>query len=186
MTKLHKYTLAILAGLALTMVIGVLYIHSTDERGKHLVTWNVYSGTLTTPSASRGYNVEISESDRGFGFVRILHLWPVGRPGFEGITGHDYDNDGQWDRVFYCGSLHPNKDGKSGGCNSVLRTRSGWRFEPCDADKGNIDPFSPAQISFAISELDIAMRELHNREHLVSQWKWNSQKKTSEQVFKKS
>ncbi|WKZ26781.1 MAG: hypothetical protein QY304_01620 [Candidatus Paceibacterota bacterium] len=174
-----------LAAIALVVAVGaMIYTAVIDERGEHLVTWNLYHGELQSENIA--YNVEIDEADHGYGFRRLVHLRLVDSPSYVGITGHDYDNDGKWDRVFYCGNhelvgRHP--EYSEFGCNSVIRTASGWKFEPCPADEGVVQPFSDRAISFAIAELDLAMSRLHNEDNLSQRWEWNSEQKKVVKIF---
>ena len=184
MTKFQKLVLASLAGIALLMVASVVYLRATDERGKHDVATNYYHGTLQT--ATGNYDVFIDENDRGYGFDKIVHLRPVDAPSYEGITGHDYENHGKWDRVFYCGENGIAGQGPATGCNAVVRTNSGWRFEPCDGDKGKVKPFTQEAIHYATTQLDNAMLKVYNREHITQQWRWDAKQKKVIQIYKKS
>lgn len=169
---------------ALVVAVGVLiYTAVKDERGEHLVTGNLYCGKFQSDSIA--YNVEIDEDDYGYGFRRLVHLKPVGKPSYVGITGHDYDDDGQFDRVFYCGNHELVGQGSKGefGCNSVIRTASGWKFEPCPADDGVVQPFSDRAISFALDELYAAMHHVLNEDNLSERWEWNSEQKKVVKVF---
>lgn len=179
----QAFALAVVA--VIVAVAALIYVKATDERGKHLVAWNVYTGTLQTTTT---YRVEISEEDNGYGFERLVHLWPANKPTYESITGHDYNSDGKWDRVFYCGKHDLVNSWTSGslGCNSVFRTRDGWKFEPCPADKGNVMPFSETAIQFAIKELDTAMSQFYKKEHLVRQWKWDAKQKKAIEIFNRT
>jgi hypothetical protein len=176
-----------LAAIALVVAVGALiYTKAIDERGEHLVTWNLYHGELQ--SGNVAYNVEIDEADRGYGFVRLVHMRPVGEPSYVGITGHDYDNDGQFDRVFYCGEhelvgQYPKREGWGFGCNSVIRTANGWKFEPCPADDGVVQPFSERAINFVLAELHAAMYRLHNEDNLSERWEWDSEQKKVVKIF---
>ncbi|MDQ5949216.1 MAG: hypothetical protein QG589_342 [Patescibacteria group bacterium] len=172
-------------GVFLTGIVVVFYTHITDERGKHMVAWNVYRGTVQT--ATGNYNVEISEDDRGYGMRRLVHLYPAGKPSYYTITGHDYAT-GKWDRVFYCGKHALVRSWTSAelGCNSVLRTNNGWNFEPCDADKDNVMPFSTEAIDFAVEELNTAVSQIYNPEHIVSQWKWDAKQKKAVEFYHRS
>lgn len=173
-----------LAAIALVVAVGaMIYPTVIDERGEHLVTWNLYHGELQ--SGDVAYNVEIDEADRGYGFRRLVHMRPVGKPSYVGITGHDYDNDGRFDRVFYCGNHELVGQDPKGefGCNSVIRTASGWKFEPCPADDGVVQPFSDRAINFALAELHEAMYRLHNKDNLSQRWEWDSEQEKTVKVF---
>lgn len=143
-------------------------------------TWNVYNGTAQT--MENRYFVEISEDDHGSGFERIVHLTQEGKPVYDHrISGHDYNADGVWDAVFICGSGDNDRFG--GGCNNVERTANGWKFEPCPADKDRVKPFTESEINFAIGELDEAMKQIHNNEHIQQQWIWDERVKHVVLVF---
>lgn len=147
--------------------------------GPPLRTWNLFNGELKT--AANVYAVEIDESDHGEGFSRIVHLYPKDRPSYYGITGHDYNADGQWDRIFYCGY---STDGVATGCNSVARQIDGsWLFMPCPADRGKVEPFTASQITFAGGELDAAMVQIHNNAHVTWRWIWDKKEKRSKMVY---
>jgi hypothetical protein len=140
-----------------------------------LTEWNIYRGKIT------GYDVEINETYRGV-WGMIVHLHAVGKPSYVGITGHIYGKryDGRlsllqkdWDKVFYCGNPGRPWAKETMGCNSVLRTTRGWKFEPCDADKG-MEPFTDKEINFAMEQLDKAMQTVYNLEHRTSTLEdWN-------------
>jgi hypothetical protein len=158
-------------------VIGVYRIAASKAQGDHLVEENVYKGIVSTEHDL--YQVEIYESDYGNGFSRIMHLGPTDDLIFKSITGHDYDDDGQFDRVFYCGNhkmvgSHSKGDEWEFGCNSVTRTADGWRFKACPADQGLVQPFSAEAIEFALSELRFAMERVHNSEHISQRWRWDA------------
>jgi len=177
----------VLSALAIIIAVGALIFARSDKQGDHLVTWNLYHGEFQTENAT--YNVEISEADRGQGFQRLVHLKLVGESGFIGITGHDYNDDEKWDRVFYCGEhelvgQHP-KEGYTFGCNSVIRSKDGWVFEPCPGDEDIVQPFSDKVIDFAIAELNTVMEGMHNQEHLGRRWEWDSHQQKAVMVLDK-
>lgn len=172
-----------------------------NERVEHLVTWSLYHGEFQSGDVT--YSVEIDESDRGNGIVRLVHMRPVGKPSYVGITGHDYNNDNQFDRVFYCGNHELVGQAPSGefGCNSVVRTTdgwvfvddsnsviraTGWMFEPCPADDGVVQPFSKRAINFALAELHEATYHLYNEDNLSERWQWDSEQKKVVKVYSRT
>lgn len=179
--------ITILSVLALALAVVALVVTLTkDERGQHLVTWNIYRGELQTESTV--YEVVIEEVNQG-SLQRHISLRPVGGPSYVGITGHDWNSDGHWDCLFYCGNhdlVQSDPDGSVLGCNSVVRTKSGWTFKPCSGDKGVVEPFSDEAISFAIAELDAAMEQVHNEDNLDQRWEWNPDQQKVVKVFDKS
>lgn len=182
----QKDLLHLLAVIVFGYILLVTFILRLDnERGRHMVEWNVYKGTVQT--ATGNYNVEISEDNMGYGMRRLVHLYPVDKPSYYGITGHDYNATGKWNRVFYCGKheLVRALSLSELGCNSVLLTKEGWEFEPCPADKGNVMQFSTEAINFAITELDTAMSQIYNPDHIVSKWKWNAEEKKAVEIYRR-
>lgn len=147
-----------------------LYDHEVGSRG--------YTGVLTTTheSGECKYTVDISEVSRGGDVRRIARLKPLHDERlseFARITGHDYNSDGEWDRVFYCG--YQSVEGRSSsGCNSVTRQKDGsWTFEACRADEGLVEPFSHGEIIFAIMELDAAIGEVRKPANLNRMFFWD-------------
>ncbi|MBI4449670.1 hypothetical protein HY634_01300 [Candidatus Uhrbacteria bacterium] len=162
------------------VVIALLAISGCEDRATDHVTtaWDVYWGEIP------GYAVEIDESQldhlpaRG----RLVRLRPILEQATEqavpfsercgsscGITGHDYTADGRWDRVFLCG--YPDA---SNGCNAIAFY---WdkdsavprleEWEPCSANKDDVQRFSQEEVAAAVSQLDAAMRTIHRIEHRV-------------------
>lgn len=153
--------------IALALCIGTLA--GCGRKDRVLTTWNIYKGEI------HEFTVEIEDvgHDSKGQLERIMHLrptldnsiWNGETASYLGITGHDYDGDGYWDRVFYCG--YPNN---ANGCNSVMvkwnHDITGW--EPCPADKGKIQKFNQEEVDRALRYLSTAMVEIHNSTHLVS------------------
>ncbi|HEY4515214.1 MAG TPA: hypothetical protein VJJ22_03605 [Candidatus Paceibacterota bacterium] len=163
-------------------VIGIR-LHSNTSNctpAEHAVTWDVFHGTVTTTTAT--YIVNLDEDDRGCGMRRIVHIQPEGQEG--SITGHDYNDDGKWDRIFYC-EMHTKTNGHSTGCNSVLRADMGWEFEPCPSDAGEVSPFTDEQITFAIAELDAALAARGKTVQVTQKWRWNPTQKAVLKVYDK-
>ncbi|MAF80594.1 hypothetical protein CL628_01125 [bacterium] len=167
-----------MAVIVTVIVICASVFHQDSGQGA-LQAWNLYSGAIP------GYDVEIDEADRGQTFRRIVHLYPIDAsgertgPSWVSITGHDYNDDGNWDRVFYCGM----RDTKY-GCNSVIMTRDGrWTWSPCPADEGKVEPFTMGEIKFAILRLNEAMSGVHNAKHRTStleEWRKRHDKQFSQ------
>ncbi len=150
-------------GYAMLSAIGCLFIATACSSEVVDRTWNQYRGELGTNT------VEINDStDSNDAFLRIVHVHPNDQPSYVSITGHAGRAIGRWERVFYCGM-----PSTGFGCNSVIfdHETNGWKFEACDGDKGNVKPFSDQQILFAIRQLDEAVAQTLNAEHLVYSWK---------------
>lgn len=146
--------------IVVVLIVGVLVNHNTFKNINQLPptqAWNIYNGE------SGEYYVEIDESDHGQGFSRIVHLKPKGSA-FAKITGHDYNNDGKWDAIFFC-----DIPDSSYGCNSFERDRTGgWVYKPCEAAKDKPNPFLLGDVISARQQLDDAMAIVHNIAHRTS------------------
>lgn len=155
-TELKLFIAAVSVAAVLVIVVGVVYINSTTNSGA-LTDWNTYKGQIAN------YDVSIDESTRGNRTQLIVRLRLIGASSHAGITGHDYDSDGRWDRILYCG--YPQQ---SNGCNSMLIDEDGtMTFEPCAADEGKIKPFTDDDIRVARLQLAAAMAAVYNEEHIV-------------------
>lgn len=124
--------------------------------------WNEYNAQMDN------YLVCIDESqhvgeDTPF---RMVHLRSITND-LTGITGHDYDMKGTWDRIFFNG--YPSA---TNGCNSYVRVKGGWRWEPCDWDK-SMKPIPQSEIPKAIALLNSALtnRTIGN---LTTLWTYHS------------
>ncbi len=143
------------------LVIFVPIISRDNFNEQKLEAWNIYNGELAA------YTVEINETKKDGVWRRLVHLEPINgyekpHPNPFAITGHDYDGDYCFDRVFIRPSL-------TNGYNSVYFTRRGERlWEPCPADKEKLSPFIDRQVASAQSQLYLAMATTHNEAHLVS------------------
>lgn len=176
--------IAYVAVVAVVMSLGsvaVLKVVSRIDAG-HDVETNHFGAEISI-NGDEKYVVEISENDRGLGPDRIMHLSIDGHSS-NTITGHDYNADGRWDRVFYCGP-HPMVPSSTPayGCNSVVRMSDGWEFEPCSADKDKLWGFTPQAIAFAIRRLDLALDEVRQEKHLTRRWLWDEKQKSLVRVF---
>jgi hypothetical protein len=167
-----KYT-ASAGTLVLMVVIGYFVFNpqQSSARDHEREAWN-YQGEITTThdDQSYSYKVEISDLDRGNGLSRIVHLNPTygdfASESLASITGHDYNFDGRWDRIFYCG-YQTTKDGHKSGCNSVTQQSSGhWEFDACSSDSEKVQPFTHGEIAFAILELDEAVKQVPSYKNL--------------------
>lgn len=148
----------ILFGVLVLAVVAIVVVSKGKRDSDKRQAWNIYRGEVGE------YTVEINESNRGQGFNRIVHLRRQSTPSYTGITGHDYDDDGKWDRVFYCG--YPES---VNGCNSFCITRSGERvWKPCPADKDRLQPFLLGEFIFAEEQLNKAMATIHRAQFRVS------------------
>ncbi|HCB19564.1 TPA: hypothetical protein DEP34_04265 [Candidatus Uhrbacteria bacterium] len=128
----------------------------------------VYKGEIT------GYSVEIVDSLFGSrkDWTRIVHLNDTNRCSWCGIAGHDHENDGLWDAIFWCG--YPEV---TNGCNAFTQsTRGGWVWQPCPSDDGKVEPFTDTEILEAQSLLYKAVHDVYVPENMVEDletWKWN-------------
>lgn len=186
-SRIDKGSLLVLIAVVV-LLLGALALDklASTMRGDHPANWNLYAGRFETQDET--YDVEIDDADKGNGIHRLVHLRIAGETSLKGITGHDYNGDGKWDRVFYCGEhemIGQPPEGMGFGCNSVVRTPEGWRFEPCPADEGIVQPFSDMAISFAMAELDTAMKQMHNNDHLSERWEWSPEQQKTVKVFDK-
>jgi len=166
------------AGAFLFLVGGITLISASSDDSPKIGEYEKMSRTYNADMKTAvgydetEYNVRISEVDRGYGVRRLVHLTPIGAPSYIGITGHDYDSDGEWDRVFYCG-YGTDSEGGMTGCNSVIRQEARWKFEPCAGDEGKAKPFTLPEIEYAITELDAAVETTRTLENLTRLSYWD-------------
>ncbi len=168
------------------LFLALLVVVSSACSSRHEVASNTYYGELKNEDVV--YKVEIYETTYSdSSSLRVVHLNPKGESDESWITGHDYNNDGEWDAIFYCGK-HKMVDPNNSGCNSVIkRARGGvWDFVPCKADEGRVKPFGWAAIAFAVNELDRAMARVRNQDNLARQWRWNVELDKGEYVYRRS
>ena len=172
--------LTVICGAFLLAATFVLCIHvqrQIDQRRTYApdnTYWVGYCGQIKTELDT--YKVDIGESwRRDLGTrERIVHIYPesLSDGSLVSITGHDYDLDGEWDYISYCG--YPlRSDGKMTGANAVVRLDSGWKFEPCNGDRGFVTPFTLEQIMDATVELNLAVRHVRHDENLYHKHVWN-------------
>lgn len=142
---------SIAGGFALValVIIGLYgFIELLSESGKSKtppgVWWNEYHAQVGD------WNINISESEHvGEAAFRMVHITSITN-NLCGITGHG-DLNGKWDRIFWGGF-----PASTNGFNSYVRTRNGWRWEPCPGDSG-MTPIPESEIPKAIAFLDAAM-----------------------------
>jgi hypothetical protein len=163
-----KMGLALVAACAVICVSVVLSKPEQLPKPPTKIVSTVYKGSVKTDLAT--YRVEVRENwdSNTRTTYRIVHLYP-GKSSLVSITGQDGTCLGSWDRIFYCG-YHLNG---ASGANSVERTDTGWYFEACGADEGKVQPFSDQEILSAAAELNLAMREVYNQDHITEQFVWN-------------
>lgn len=145
----------------LSMMFGVFIIVGCSKSEPKLEVWNIYKGEFAA------YRVVIDESTRGGVCTRMIHLEPLNdyeepTPKPFAMTGHDYDGDGQFERVFI-------REKPIDGYNAVEFTGQGKRvWEPCSGDKDRIQPFTDAEVASAQSQLYLAMAQTHDKNHIIS------------------
>lgn len=148
-------------GLVVSLAIFAAFTPGCDKPEPPLQAWNTYEGQLGP------YNVKIEETKEKGIWTRMVFLEPVNdslelRPSPFAITGHDYDINGHFDRVFIRRSL-------SAGYDSVVFTGKGkYVWDPCGADEDWMSPFRDEEVTSAQAYLYQAMVVLHNKTHLVS------------------
>jgi len=126
--------------------------YAFDEGSGEMIVWNTYNGDFD------GYTVRIEESDKGQGMRRQVHLDTIDPNSELRITGHDYDGDGAWEVIYYCGK-------GSSGCNGMSLSSNGkMTWEPCNADKDKVEPFLVGEVMYAKYQLDQAMILFHRPE----------------------
>lgn len=108
-----------------------------------------------------GFTVLITETQReGEHVQQIVHLYAKvpGSTNVNAIMGHDYNADGRFDRVFFCGSHE-----LIYRCNSVVFSDGGgkWRWEPCPSDRSRV-PFTDQEVFEAQALLYLALSRVRN------------------------
>lgn len=155
-----------IAGLAIigTSCVGPLsWMHSRERKAREAQStalWEEYAGTIPD------YTVEISDSDTKNGYrVRIVHLDGTDesiRP--NRITGHDYNRDGTFDRVFIMNE-------KFDSCDSVYFTPQGNKWDPSPAsEREGKRPFSEEQIVSAQRKLYEAVDSVKTEANKYRHW----------------
>ena len=184
--KPFAFRAGIIAALVTAIVLlAVITFHFTPHYAGHDVRTNEYAGRLQT-NWGDAQEVTIDENDVGLGFDTIVNLVPVGAPSYQGITGHIDHRHSEWTRIFYCGANPRANQDDTAGCNSVIRTSKGWKFVPCPGDVGKVHPFTDSAINYAISQLDLAMKQIHNQEHLTAKYQWDQAQKKVVLIYKRS
>lgn len=146
----------------LMVMVGIVTVPSCGfgQSQPKLEAWNLYQGQIP------GYRVEIDEDLRGGVWTRLVHLEPIEcckepQPKPYAITGHDYEGDRLFNRVFI-------REFVVNGYNAVAFTSKGkWSWEPCPADKDRVRPFTDRQIAQAKAKLNLAMATVYNEGHLI-------------------
>lgn len=179
LNTLDRLVITALTAVAVFIIVGFTgySLHKTDDHERMSA---LYAGPIKTTLGDEvySYGVIINEVDRGDGLRRIIHLTPAKdnvRTNLPCISGFDYNADGTWDRISYSDyqvSLGTNSF--RAGVNNVYRLNSGdWSWEPCSSDKDyGLKPFTPEQILFAMMELDRAVAQIRNPEHLAEYSFW--------------
>lgn len=109
---------------------------------------------------SGNYGVRIDLGRSGSKVRRIVHLDGKADDVVPyGVTGHDYDGDKKWDRIFIQETVNH-------GCNAVYFNRRGevvW--EPCPADEDKVKQFTGSQINEARNMLNKATEDFEKPEY---------------------
>ncbi len=134
-----------------------------------LLAWNIYQGQIEDYRVT----IEDTKEEGANHFVRRAELQPlVNNEVWKGpldsnrhITGLDYNADGTWDRIFYCG--YPER---INGCNSVMLDGNGRMiaWDPCGLDEDGLAPFTPKEVKTAITALNEALDSIHQPEYRTS------------------
>ncbi len=83
---------------------------------------------------------------------RIVHITSMTNTLFS-VSGHDYNMDGRWDRLYWCGY-----NNSTAGCNSyVLDSTGHWVYEPCIADVERA-PIPEFEILILVKRLNEALK----------------------------
>ena len=138
-------------------VMYAMYSFVNNERSQagKVVSKETYSGIIT------GYKATINHYKYESGYSkRVVQLTPLDHYSMLKITGIDYNyanSNGvwEWDQV--------GRKRLYGGHNSVLRTTSGWEWQPCIADAERINPFTTEQINCMINLLNEAMETVYTK-----------------------
>lgn len=146
--KTLKSIVAILVSTALAVLGLYCFIALLASSGKsHIppgIWWNAYHAEV-----GRWY-INISESEAvDEPAFRMVHITSTTNH-FCGITGQG-DMTGKWNRIFWGGF-----PSSTNGFNSYVRTKGGWKWEPCSSDK-DMAPIQESEIPKAIALLDAAM-----------------------------
>ena len=131
------------------------------DKKKGLTKWDEYRGKIPN------YRVLVEETREDGRLRRRAHLDAI-KDGTvpHGVTGFDYDNDWEWDEMFI-------QETDKHGCNGTRLSRdrygniSGRTWEPCNADKGKVEPFTDRQLSQAEALLDAGVEAVVKPENRV-------------------
>lgn len=122
-------------------------------------TWQEFTGT------SNQYAISIDLSCYGDACRNITQLESTSGNRPLGISGHDYDLDGTWDRIFI-------RKKASDGYSSVAFQNGVVSWEPCASDEqAGLPRFTPQEIENARTELDKAQSQITDRNRIVN---WSS------------
>jgi len=145
---------------AIFVIMAYAVISFSRRGGDNPEAYNTYRGGFES------YRVTIDETKEDDQRRYMVHLEPANgydepHPAPFAITGHDYDGDGQFDRIFI-------RITSSDGSNAITFTGKGVRnWEPCIADEGEAQPFTDAQVALAQAKLYQALSQVYNTEHQV-------------------
>jgi len=126
-------------------LIAASYLVGCGRGDSKLQSWNEYKGSIPC------YDVRIEETKRNGNKTRTVHLESQG-PGTVpfAVTGHDFKIDNKYERIFM-------RRVSADGYNSVWFEDNDTIWEPCPADEGRVEPFTPSEIKTADSLLHLAV-----------------------------
>lgn len=159
----------------LLLVIFAWFFGCSSGDDRILTRWNTYNGQISSDNVLYDVEIEDCSYNNSSSISRMIHLHPVGYPRYVSISGHDYDGDGTWEKIFYC--CWDGKKENGTGCNSASFGSKGyhdWTFEPCSGDEGHVDRFTDNQIALAILKLNFGMAQVHKENFLtmtLEKWK---------------
>lgn len=157
------YTFGLL-GLAGAIAIGPFVIsrgiNEARKAGQANVLWEEFRGNIPK------YRVEISESyNKNGNKKRLIHLDALDEKTVPNrITGHDYDIDDHFERVFIM-------EKEFDACDSVRFTQKGVVWEPSPSSKGQgKKPFTEEQIAEAQSKLYNSLDIVRTGDNKTRHW----------------
>ena len=146
----------------LVVLLGIFAVFASGCTSEPLLqVWNTYEGEFGP------YTVKIDETMEKGVWTRMVFLEPMNesvefRPNPFAMTGHDYDGDGRFDRVFI-------RRQYSNGYDSVYFAGKGKRVWECSGTEEDIArSFSDKQLASAQADLYQAYANIHNKNHLVA------------------